>query len=66
MPALLRRAPRPLFNKVMRLGNLFSKTQLIAYEKFFEWQVGAQDYAAAMEKFRPWKVDASRISSPVL
>ena len=41
MPALLRRAPRPLFNKVMRLGNLFSKTQLLAYEKFFEWQVGA-------------------------
>jgi alpha-beta hydrolase superfamily lysophospholipase len=66
MPSVLRRAPRSLFNSVMKLGNLFSKTQLIAYEKFFEWQVGAQDYAEAMEKFRPWKVDASRISSPVL
>jgi dienelactone hydrolase len=66
MPALLRRAPRPLFNKVMRLGNLFSKTQLIAYEKFFEWQVGAKSFADAMDKFRPWKVDVSRISCPVL
>jgi pimeloyl-ACP methyl ester carboxylesterase len=66
MPALLRRAPRPLFNKVMRLGNLFSKTQLIAYEKFFEWQVGAKSFADAMDMFRPWKVDVSRISCPVL
>jgi hypothetical protein len=66
MPALLRRAPRPLFNKVMRLGNLFSKTQLIAYEKFFEWQVGAKSFADAMDKFRPWKVGIGRISCPVL
>jgi pimeloyl-ACP methyl ester carboxylesterase len=66
MPSLLRNAPRPLFNTVMKLGNLFSRTQLIAYEKFFEWQVGAQDFAEAMEKFRPWKVDVGRISSPVL
>jgi pimeloyl-ACP methyl ester carboxylesterase len=66
MPSLLRNAPRPLFNSVMKLGNLFSRTQLIAYEKFFEWQVGAQDFAEAMEKFRPWKVDVGRISSPVL
>jgi pimeloyl-ACP methyl ester carboxylesterase len=66
MPSLLRNAPRPLFNMVMKLGNLFSRTQLIAYEKFFEWQVGAQDFAEAMEKFRPWKVDVGRISSPVL
>jgi pimeloyl-ACP methyl ester carboxylesterase len=66
MPSLLRNAPRPLFNSVMKLGNLFSRTQLIAYEKFFEWQVGARDFAEAMEKFRPWKVDVSRISCPVL
>jgi pimeloyl-ACP methyl ester carboxylesterase len=66
MPPILRNAPRPLFNTVMKFGNLFSKTQLIAYEKFFEWQVGAKDYADAMEKFRPWKVDVSRISCPVL
>jgi pimeloyl-ACP methyl ester carboxylesterase len=66
MPSLLRNAPRPLFNSVMKLGNLFSRTQLIAYEKFFESQVGAQDFAEAMEKFRPWKVDVGRISSPVL
>jgi hypothetical protein len=62
----LRNAPRPLFNTVMKFANLFSKTQLIAYEKFFEWQVGARDYAEAMEKFRLWKVDVDRISCPVL
>jgi hypothetical protein len=50
----------------MRLGNLFSRTQLIAYEKFFEWQVGAESFADAMDKIRPWKVDVSRISCPVL
>jgi pimeloyl-ACP methyl ester carboxylesterase len=66
MPAVLRRAPRPLFNTVMKLGNLFSKTQLIAYEKFFEWQMGAESFADAMEKFRSWKVDVERISCPVL
>jgi pimeloyl-ACP methyl ester carboxylesterase len=66
MPTVLRRAPRPLFNTVMKLGNLFSKTQLIAYEKFFEWQVGAESFADAMDKFRPWKVDVERISCPVL
>ena len=66
MPSVLRRAPRPLFNTVMRLGNLFSRTQLIAYEKFFEWQVGAASYAEAMDSFRPWKVDVGAISCPVL
>jgi pimeloyl-ACP methyl ester carboxylesterase len=66
MPSVLRNAPRPLFNTIMRLGNLFSNTQLIAYEKFFEWQVGAESYADAMVKFRPWKVDVSKISCPVL
>jgi len=66
MPTMLRRAPRPLFNAVMRLGNLFSKTQLLAYEKFFEWQVGARSYADAMDSFRPWKVDVASISCPVL
>jgi pimeloyl-ACP methyl ester carboxylesterase len=66
MPAVLRGAPRFLFNTAMRLGNLFSKTQLIAYEKFFGWQVGAGSYADAMDSFRPWKVDVSRISCPVL
>jgi alpha-beta hydrolase superfamily lysophospholipase len=66
MPTVLRRAPRPLFNTVMKLGNLFSRTQLIAYEKFFEWQVGAESFADAMDKFRPWKVDVERISCPVL
>jgi pimeloyl-ACP methyl ester carboxylesterase len=66
MPIVLRRAPRPLFDTVMRLGNLFSRTQLIAYEKFFEWQVGAESFADAMDKFRPWKVDVERISCPVL
>jgi pimeloyl-ACP methyl ester carboxylesterase len=65
MPAVLRRAPRPLFNAVMRLGNLFSKTQLLAYEKFFEWQVGAASVADALESFRPWKVGVSSISCPV-
>jgi alpha-beta hydrolase superfamily lysophospholipase len=66
MPSLLRNAPRPLFNSVMKLRNLFSRTQLIAYEKFFEWRVRAQDFAEAMERFRPWKVDVGRISCPVL
>jgi pimeloyl-ACP methyl ester carboxylesterase len=66
MPSVLRSVPRPLFNVVMKLGSFFSKSQLIAYEKFFEWQVGAQSYADALEKFRPWKVDVSRISCPVL
>ena len=66
MPTVLRRAPRPLFNTVMRLANLFSGTQLIAYEKFFEWQVGAESTADAMDKFRPWKVNVGRISCPVL
>jgi len=66
MPSALRRAPGPMFDAVMRLGSLFSKTQLIAYEKFFEWQVGARNYAEAMERFRPWKVDVGRISCPVL
>jgi pimeloyl-ACP methyl ester carboxylesterase len=66
MPTALRRVPRPLFNTVMKLGNLFSKTQLIAYEKFFEWQVGATSYAEAIERFRSWKVDVENISCPVL
>jgi len=66
MPAVLRRAPRPLFNSITKLGNLFSRTQLIAYEKFFEWQVGAASYAEAMDSFRPWKVEVERISCPVL
>jgi pimeloyl-ACP methyl ester carboxylesterase len=66
IPTVLRRAPRPLFNTVTKLGNLFSKTQLIAYEKFFEWQVGAESYADAMDKFRSWKVDVESISCPVL
>ena len=66
MPSILRHAPKPLFNGVMRLGNLFSKTQLVAYEKFFEWQVGADSYADAMERFRPWKVNVDSISCPVL
>src|SRR3712207_7176310 len=68
---MIRRPPRStlfpyttLFRS--KLGNLFSKTQLIAYEKFFEWQVGAESFADAMDKFRPWKVDVSRISCPVL
>src|SRR3712207_7227725 len=59
---MIRRPPRStlfpyttLFRS--KLGNLFSKTQLIAYEKFFEWQVGAESYADAMDKFRSWKVD---------
>jgi pimeloyl-ACP methyl ester carboxylesterase len=66
MPAVLRRAPRPLFNGVIRLGNLFSKTQLLAYEKFFEWQVGAASFAEAIDGFRPWKVDVGNIACPVL
>jgi pimeloyl-ACP methyl ester carboxylesterase len=66
MPSVLRRAPGSLFDAIMRLGNLFSKTQLIAYEKFFEWQVGARGYAQAIERFRPWKIDVARISCPVL
>jgi hypothetical protein len=66
VPTVLRHAPRPLFNTVMRLGNLFSKTQLIAYEKFFEWQVGAASYAEALDTFRPWKVDVQSISCRVL
>lgn len=47
-------------------GNFFSKTQLLAYEKFFEWQVGAASYAEALDRFRPWKVDVASISCPVL
>jgi pimeloyl-ACP methyl ester carboxylesterase len=66
VPSILRRAPRPLFGAVMKLGRLFSPTQLIAYEKFFEWQVGATSIVDALEKFRPWKVDVARISCPVL
>jgi alpha-beta hydrolase superfamily lysophospholipase len=66
MPAVLRRAPGPLFNGVIRLGNLFSKTQLLAYEKFFEWQVGAASFAEAIDGFRPWKVDVGNIACPVL
>jgi alpha-beta hydrolase superfamily lysophospholipase len=66
LPTVLRRAPRPLFNAVMKLGNFFSKTQLLAYEKFFEWQVGAASYAEAFDSFRPWKVDIQSISCPVL
>jgi alpha-beta hydrolase superfamily lysophospholipase len=66
MPTVLSRAPKFLFDAVMKFGNLFSKTQLIAYEKFFEWQVGAGSYAEAMEKFRAWKVDVGSISCPVL
>ena len=66
MPPALRSAPRFLFGAAMKLGRLFSQTQLIAYEKFFEWQVGAQDIPDALAKFRPWKVDVSKISCPVL
>lgn len=66
IPTVLRRVPRPLFNTLTKLGNLFSKTQLIAYEKFFEWQVGAESYADAMDKFRSWKVDVASITCPVL
>jgi alpha-beta hydrolase superfamily lysophospholipase len=66
MPSVLRSVPRPLFNVIMKLGSFFSKTQLIAYEKFFEWQVGADNYADALEKFRSWKVDVEKISCPVL
>jgi hypothetical protein len=66
MPSALRSAPRFLFGAVTKLGRLFSRTQQIAFEKFFEWQVGAQDIPDALEKFRPWKVDVSEISCPVL
>jgi pimeloyl-ACP methyl ester carboxylesterase len=66
LPTVLRRVPRPLANAVMKLGNFFSKTQLLAYEKFFEWQVGAASYAEALDRFRPWKVDVASISCPVL
>jgi dipeptidyl aminopeptidase/acylaminoacyl peptidase len=66
MPPALRNAPRFLFGAVTKLGRLFSPTQQIAFEKFFEWQVGAKDIPDALEKFRPWKVDAGEISCPVL
>src|SRR3712207_274282 len=66
IPTVLRRAPGPLFNTLTKLGNLFSKTQLIAYEKFFEWQVGGESYADAMDSFRSWKGDVGSISCPVL
>jgi hypothetical protein len=53
MPPLLRSAPRFLFGALTKLGRLFSPTQQVAFEKFFEWQVGVRDMPDALEKFRP-------------
>lgn len=49
MPPVLRSAPRFLFGAVTKLGRLFSPTQQVAFEKLFEWQVGARDIPNALE-----------------
>ena len=66
MPRILRAAPDVLFTTVMKAGRFFSPAQHVAFEKFFQWQVGARGIPEAMEGFREWTVDAEDIACPVL
>ncbi len=65
-PAVLRRFPGLLENATTRLGAFFDPTQLVVFEKFFQWQVGARTLGEAMRSFESWKVDVTRIHVPVL
>ena len=66
MPGVLRHAPDVLFDTVMKAGRFFSPAQHVAFEKFFQWQVGARGIPEAMEGFRRWTVDVGAITCPVL
>jgi pimeloyl-ACP methyl ester carboxylesterase len=65
-PAVLRRFPGLLETATTRLGAFFDPTQLVVFEKFFQWQVGARTLGEAMRSFESWKVDVTRIHVPVL
>ncbi len=66
MPRILRHAPDVLFTTVVKVGRFFSPAQHVAFEKFFQWQVGARSIPEAMDGFRSWTVDAADIACPVL
>ena len=66
MPGVLRHAPDVLYTTVMKAGGFFRPAQHIAFEKFFQWQVGARSIPEAMDGFRSWTVDAASIACPVL
>jgi len=66
MPTLLRRAPRLLELGVSRLGRVFNPVQVVAYEKFFQWQTGASTLREALESYRSWTVDPREVRQPVL
>ncbi len=66
MPGVLRHAPDVLFRTVMKAGRFFSPAQHVAFEKFFQWQVGARGIPQAMDGFRRWTVDVEDITCPVL
>ncbi|MGY1617415.1 alpha/beta hydrolase family protein [Geodermatophilus sp. SYSU D00691] len=65
-PPVLRRFPGLLERATSRLGRFFDPTQLVVFEKFFQWQVGAATLGEALRSFESWKVDVSRIRVPVL
>src|SRR3712207_1019527 len=63
---VLRRFPGLLERATTGLGAFFDPTQLVVFEKFFQWQVGAATLGEAMRSFRSWTVDVTRIRVPVL
>ena len=66
MPRALKLAPSLLAGAVTKLAGIFAPTQLIAFEKFFEWQTGAKDLGEALEKFKHYRVDVEQIACPTL
>ncbi len=66
MPAALRVAPGLVAGTVTKLVGIFAPAQLIAFEKFFEWQTGAKNLGEALEKFKSFKVDVERVTCPTL
>jgi len=65
-PPAPRRLPGLLEGATTRLGGFFDPTQLVVFERFFQWQVGARSLGEALRSFERWKVDVTRIDVPVL
>jgi len=65
MPTALKVLPGFISDSFMKLAKLMDPSQLTAIEKF-AWQVGVENVSDALESFKSWKVDISKITCPVL
>lgn len=65
MPSALKVLPGFISDSFVKLAKLMDPSQLTAIEKF-SWQLGVEKVSDALERFKKWTVDVSKITCPVL